>query len=789
MAYKKIDYDEISEITSKGALKCQDWMQQLADIDKSCKVLRESKAIDGQAANNIKAYVNEVHGTLNSLFNGVLQTYSARAASYYQGYISQVDSGGVANQKLSHVVIVNQEVNGTDGSIKKNIDAVKKLAESLTIEANNVKSNIAYLMTIYNSPNISFLNEKLDAALKKATDVNSKAESYESSRKNDFEQIDRILTEAENIINSLLSDTRVPVINYKNGNISSMCNVGQINKDMAEMQKIVDDFITSDDYENAMYLAYNRDALVQKEAEESREWIQWVAIGVAVVGSVAVIVVTAGGATPLVCAGVGALAGGTTAVASGFANNYVKTGSFTEGMDWGDFGKDVVVGTVTGAVSGYLGAVSQGSVIRQPIKNAAIAAGNTALKEGAGGVAGTLWDVGYAVVTNKPGDEIKSIILNDLEETGKNVVVNSSASFAGGYVAGKYGVDTSDKGYLRKLGEKTVENFFETGTESVVNTAWELGECVFDDDKDVVSVLKDNSSDFVNDFTKKTVKSAIKLSIPQTGDIDNKFVKVMAETTKDTIADTSSQIAGGVVSREVDYIYGDRNAEEILGNIWEEDLDGGKTIVKNGIDNLASHSSDEIFKEDKVQIQLNRIDHNKDGKVEMVQFGNKAVTKEDYDAAVNVAGKGAYKDKTVQDILGLPKDTDLSSGKERTVRIDMLDKYSSGRKTTDTVTIDGKYTYDKNFYEAANEVAGKGDYENKTVNDILGISNDVDLSESEHTYKRYNNSEIGRGKEVELTGKDSSRASAYHISSITKETKIEREKLKQEALKQNNKGD
>ena len=452
-------------------------------------------------------------------------------------------------------------------------------------------------------------------------------------------------------------------------------------------------------------------------------------------------------------------------------------------------GKDVVVGTVTGAVSGYLGAVSQGSVIRQPIKNAAIAAGKKALEEGAGGLAGTLWDVGYAAVTEKPGDEIKSILLSNLEETGQKVVVKSAASFAGGYVAGTYGVDTSDKSYLKKLGEKTVENIFETGTGAVVNTTWELGECVFDDDKDVVSILKKNSREFVSEFAKKTVNSSIELSIPQTGDIDNKFAKVLAETAKDTFADTAGEITKGVTGRSHDYMYGDGNAEDILGDVWEEDLDGGKTIIKEGVKSLASHSSDEIFEDEKVEIQLNKIDHDKDGKVEFIQFGDKAVTKEDYDAAVSVAGKGAYKDKTVQDILGLPKDTDLSSGKERTIRVDMVEEYSSGRKTTDTVTIEGKYTYDKNYYQAAKDAAGKGDYENKTVNDIIGISNDVDLSESEHTYKRYKNSEIGQGKKVQLTAKDSSQASTYHISSITNETRAERTKMKQEMLKQKNKGD
>ena len=262
-------------------------------------------------------------------------------------------------------------------------------------------------------------------------------------------------------------------------------------------------------------------------------------------------------------------------------------------------------------------------------------------------------------------------------------------------------------------------------------------------------------------------------------DIDNKAGKVVMETVKDTVTKSVKNVTKGVTGRTMDYIYGDeKDAARILGDIWEEDLDSGRTIAQAAGESAGEHIADEAYKEDKYYNDLSKIDKDGDGKIEVVQFDDYAVTKQDYDAAVENAGKGAYKDKTVQDILGLPKDTDISSGKKRTVSIDMTEKYSSDRKTTDTVTIDGKYTFSKSYYESSLNAAGSDEYGGKTAQEILGIPNDVDLSEDNVTYKRIDNDKIGQGKEVELHSDYGTNATQIHISSMKRETRIEREKTK-----------
>lgn len=795
MSYTKIYYDDIWEATSKGSTKCNEWLTELQTLSENFAAFVETESFKGEAATNMKSYFEQVHGMLMSIIGSVIQSYSVLAVNYYGGYTRIVDTGDRAEYGLRYTTIVRSEVD-EKGSIQRKLNDIRRTAEQVVIDANNVKSSIADLVYIASYPKADSLYDQIEAAKSKAQTVHNNAIKYEASRANDFTEIDRLITQALSIITAQLGKSRIPVIAYQKGSIGNMCDIKQILVDLEATSEKVTAITKEGYFEEDAALALNRDALIQEEEEASREWIQWVALGIAVVGAVALTVVTAGGASPLVCAAVGAGVGAVTAASSKFADNYVETGSFVEGMDWSDFGKDVVVGAVGGAVAGYLGAVSQGSAIKQPIEKGLTALANTVVKEGAEGVTATIWEtgetaweVGEAIVAGKPGDEIMSVLGEGLDEmegelvgTVKDMTVEGAKSFVGGTVAGSFDLDTSDKSVLRKVGEKTVEGIAEGAAEGTVNTIWNVGEAVVDDDSSttVQSALKEGLKETVQNTAKSTVGAVVSEGLFSGVDnIDNKVGKVAMETVKDTVTDTAENITEGVTGRTMDYIYGDeKDTSKILGDIWEEDLDGGKTIVESAGKAAGEHIADEAYKDKQFYNDLKRIDKDGDGKIEVVQFDDYAVTKQDYDAAVKNAGKGAYKDKTVQDILGLPKDTDISSGRNRTVSIDMTEEYSPVRKTTDTVTVDGKYTFDKSYYESSLNVAGSDEYGGKTAHEILGIPNDVDLSEDNITRKRIDNDKIGRGKEVEFHKDYGTNATRIHISSMKRETRIEREKEK-----------
>lgn len=783
MAYKKIYYDDIWAITSKSSAKCDTWLKELSDLNDKLDAFKESFSFKGRAADSMKNYVDQVHGVLIQTIRIVLLAYSAKARSYYIGYKNSVDSGDGSDYGLRYTTIVYDEVNETTGSVEKALQNILNMANSVAADANKVKYSISGLVNIAAAPKTSNLESKINKAINKAKDVSRKAIDFETSRLNDFYEIDNLIAEALSIINHQLGQSRVPVVKYQQGEIGAMCDIGKIQVNLEAASNIVTSFQESEEYEEAMSLSVNRDALLQEEEEAGREWIQWVTVGIAAVGAIALTVVTAGGAGPGACILVGSLVGGVTTASGKFADNYVKTGSLTEGMDWSEFGKDVLINTAVGGVSGYLGSISTGSAIQQPIQKAGIALGKKVATETTEGVLTMAWDVGEAVITGKPGNEIKSILADDALDMTKDILVEGSASFVGGYVTGTLGIDTSDKGYLQKLGEKTLVNGTESLAKGSVKTVWEVGEAVIDphSSKTIKSILEENVKESASDFIGNVAGDAISEGFSGIDDIKNSTLKVVAETAKDATAENVEKVSKGVTGRTLDYVFGkEKDSSKILGDVWKEDLKKGKTIAQSVVENAGKKTVGEVYKDQKLYNDLKKIDKDKDGKIDVVQFGDYTVTKQDYDAAVSNAGKGAYKGKTAQDILGLSKDTDLSMGKERTVSINMTEKYTSSRKTTDTVTIDGKYTFKKDYYEAAVNVAGKEGYENKTVQDVLGIPKETDISENNITQKRVPNSDIGRNKKVTLTNDSGTQATKLHISSMKHETKVAREKQKEQ---------
>ena len=365
----------------------------------------------------------------------------------------------------------------------------------------------------------------------------------------------------------------------------------------------------------------------------------------------------------------------------------------------------------------------------------------------------------------------------------QGVFVEGAEEFVGGYVGGKFNIDTSDKKFAQRFKESTVENVAKNVAGGVFDTAIDIGEGVVcsDSSKKISSILWDNSKNRVSKFIGDTAGDLVTDGFKGADNIKkSKFVKTGAQTVRDTVSDVVKDSAETVTGRTLDYLDGtEKDAGKIidLDDLKENGQKYGvkyaKKFVDNGFKNATKNSDRKTYSD------MKKVSYeNEQGErvVDVVEVGDYAYTKEDYDAAKNNAGKGAYKDKTVQDILGMSKDTDLSKAQNKTVSIDNIEKYSSKstRKTTDTVSIKNgneTYTYKKDYYDSAVNAAGTGDYKNKTVQDILGISNDVDVSEDNVTYKRINNDKIGVDKQVSLTQDDTSAAKKIKINEKTDNSK------------------
>lgn len=792
MSYKRVYYDEIWESAFESTEKCNEWLSDFERLSKRINEFVETDSYKGQAATNMKDYLRQVHGLLIAVIGAVVQSYEVNMIDYYRGYRDVVDCGDQSEYGLRYTTIVNDEVNET-GPIQTNLNNITRLAEQVVEDVNSVKRSISDIVSITSCPKVNDLYEGIKAAKSTAQTVHNNALSFEESRKNDFVEIDRLISQALAIITAQLGERRMPIIEYQSGAFVNMCDMNQIDVDLETVAVKMNALMSSDSFKEVQGLIFNRKALMEEEEKEkekeSREWARWISVGLALVATAAITIATAGTATVATCVVIGAVSGGVTAAVDVVVDNYIETGHVIKGLDWEKLGEAVFVGVAGGAVSGYLGAISHGSKIMRPIDKAMTAFKHTAMKEVAEGIASVSWevgemvvDIGVAVTDDKPGTNIYSAlkegtgeIYDDVKNTIKDVAVEGVKSAVGGYVEGVFDADFSDKTGMRKVKEEIFKSGSEELAEGVINTGWYIGEAILDDDSSttVKSALMKGGKETIQGLTSSATKAVVSEGLfAGVDDIDNKAGKVVGNIIKDTVTDTSEDVAGGVTGRIVDYVYGDeKDASKILGDIWEEDLQNGTKIGEHVAEAAGKNVGKEIVKDKKVYSELRKIDRieNGDGKIEVVQFNDYAVTKQDYDAAIENAGKGVYADKTVQDLLGLPKDTDISEGKQRTVSIEKTEKYTSNRKTTDTVTVGGKYTFRKSYFESSLNVAGTEEYKNKTAQEILEIPKDVDLSEINRNNRRVNNNDIGKGKEVDFHKDYSDKITKIHISNVKKE--------------------
>lgn len=647
MGYK-VEYGALDSWCGAIGGQASDWQEKLEALATAMQTLVQSKDMSGQGADNLKEYIRCTHLNLINQLMGLVAVHAQGALLYKTDYQKNIDTG-------LHVLILEDE-----------LDEVKTDIANTRLTATSIGDNLFYTMNgikdIFNLKftDVSAVVSAHQAAEKVAEDLHQKIKDLEKKHANeDFVESKQLISALTSVIaelqdqkRSFRTDFTIDKLDTPAWSALVTASVG-IEKSIEKQAAMLDEAIQNEKDRAAAFLE-------EEEAKEDRQWAKWLAVGIAAAGSVVLIVVTAGGATPLVCAGVGAATGLATAASSGLADQYVETGSLDD-MDWSDFGKKCVIGTATGFVSGYAGALSMGTAIKQPIQAGLQSAGTAAAKSLAGGVIDTAWDVGEAWVYNKPGDEIKSVLLENLAENGKDLVVDTAEGFAGGYVGGHFKVDAGDKSFLQQLGADSAENIAKAATKNFTDSAWDVGAALLDGDSSTTfgSAAIEEIDDFIGgtakDFISNEIEDVVSNGIDKYQD-GNKKLSDTAKTIQNIVGDTAGKTAGTFVGsatkQTVEVIAGERTSVDV-GEIWEKDLDGGRNIVKDAVESAGKNIYDQAKDDKKVFYNQLKNEADENGQVEVVKFDKYQVLKKEYDAAEKVAGKGAYKDKTVNEILGL----------------------------------------------------------------------------------------------------------------------------------------
>ena len=681
MGYK-VDYDALDDLTKDIDKQYTQWSEELGALQDNFQVLIDTSNMSGSAATNIKKYIETIHKTLITSIANLGYAHMQNCMLYKKDYQVNIDTG-------LRVCIESSEL--TD--FKGRIEATRVTAVGIDDSLGFVLRGINDIFTV-KYDDITDVDRKHTWACTYLTELDEAIVALEKRHfENDFKNTSELISSLKNFINEQLNCDR----SYKTDfNINMLKSSEGFGKLYGSLVKVTDEVQDKEmQYNAARKLEEQR----VKDLEESREWIKWVAVGVAVVGSIALIVVTAGGAGPVVAGICGAVGGVTSAAADNFADNYIKTGSLTEDMDWSEMGKDCLIGGVTGFISGSAGAAAKmGSAVKQPIDAAISNAATSIAEKGAEGLINTGWEVGEALITGKPGGEVLSILEEGTEQTLKGMVVSGAEGFVGGYIGGSFDVDSSKKGYLRKTGEEFIESTGEAFAKNATDSLWDVGSAVLDPNssKDIVTVLKEENVEFAKGFIGDSAKGAAESIVDNLGDTiksdDSKVLGVVTDTITGGASEGLGGLTQGVATQSYEQALGEREYVD-FEEIWDENLEGGTKILDGAAKGGIKSAAENYYEDEELAIKLKYKDTDKDGEVEIVKFGKYSVLKQDYDAAREVAGKGAYKDKTAQDILGLPKNTPIS---EKNVNVesvpieDLVKSEYKGRKTTNVLKLDIK---------------------------------------------------------------------------------------------------
>lgn len=386
MSYK-VDFNSLNSMYNSVGNQANNWISELEQIKNKLQTLLDTSNMSGAAADNIKCYIENVHMNLIGLLVQLVSLHSSNCLLYKDDYQTNIDTN-------LHFVIKSTELL----DYKKRIDSTKN-------KAINIDDSIAYVLNgikdiFYVSyADVSDVDAKHVSVSKFLSDLDTEINTLEDTHyNNDFINTTQMINALRGFINEQMATTRTYRTNFTTEMLASSSSFLQlynsyinITKEMESKSAAIDTAIENEN---------QRVADLQKEYEERQEKatiIKWIVTGVCIVGSIVVIAGTGGAATPLVVGGVSAVSGVVMAGTNNLADQYVEHGNLIENsdkIDWGSFGKDVVVAGVAGFVTGAIGAGVSGAITS---KLGSSAIGNTLLHSGSGIVrVGTAAAIGSA---------------------------------------------------------------------------------------------------------------------------------------------------------------------------------------------------------------------------------------------------------------------------------------------------------------------------------------------------------------------------------------------------------
>lgn len=305
MSYR-ICFDDLTTIhgtTNQSFSKCGEALSLLAE---NVTTFVGLPSLKGAAAERMKAYLHEVHGTLLASISELITEYQVRFL-LYRDEMFQLDSDLHAELDEATFDSLLSFFPGSQNGFDSEAGDLKRVVDT-----------ISDLISEY-GPSDSSINNDYGDIIHSITTLKEEVGTCEYMHaSNDLNSFKALLSSFEGLIASYMGQNKSVTINYQSGSIADVPAAQQLNT------AYINSKAGRDGLENRIKEAIGRDeqrfAQLEKEAAEARVdqgiWQAIGAIAAVVVGAVA-IVATAGMATPIV---VTALVAGSASMAYGYSN-------------------------------------------------------------------------------------------------------------------------------------------------------------------------------------------------------------------------------------------------------------------------------------------------------------------------------------------------------------------------------------------------------------------------------------------------------------------------------------
>ena len=433
MSYK-VEFDELDAFSNRLQANVKLWLQMLQTVGESAESLSKSGNMGGAGAENIRAYVTNVHLSLVSALMQLLSMHEYNAINYQNDYESKIDSD-------LHAVIHASELK----NIRLRTETERRRSLQIDEAVNYTLNGIRDVFSLA-CPNVFNVDQAHQTVIRRIDTLDQDILDLERRHSgDDFTETGDLIRTMQAFVSEMLGQGR----SYKEGftpeQLASSESFRAMYYSVLAVSKRLDE--KADEIEAAIENQNERLELLQEEYEERQRKAaitKWVVTGVCVVGSVVAIAATGGAATPLVVGAISAASGAVIAGTNNVMDSYVEHGDFRH-IDWKDFGKDVAVAGAVGFATGYLGA-SVGQAVTGWASTthtgaALLNSSNAAVRFGSGAVIGSSSQVVSGVVSRGTGSVVEQYLTEgqvDLEKVGsaafdpKNIVIDAATGGASG---------------------------------------------------------------------------------------------------------------------------------------------------------------------------------------------------------------------------------------------------------------------------------------------------------------------------------------------------------------------